>query len=203
MTTKYGTLIAIMAGGLGGLVNATLCYAKWPVPVYEDRAAEFLWHVIPAGLLHGLMLALVAVLAAMVASRLSIVGRWPLIPVVGWCAGYLSWIPLDISAFGHSLTQALLWPMETSWRAVWSPFAYFGIVSALLYSWLIFRPGDSGIWREMLAASCAGILGSLWWWISWGPWYFSVIHGAIWGCLFGAGMSLSAGRNGVHRRTDG
>ncbi|MBN2401175.1 MAG: hypothetical protein JXN64_02135 [Spirochaetes bacterium] len=195
MKFKSSAAVAGIAGGIGGLINAALCYAKWPVPVMNNYTSSFDWHVIPAGFIHGLVLALIAVLAAGITSRRTRVIRWLIIPFAGWFAGYLSWIPLDMSAFGNSLRQAVSWPVEASWRAVWSPFAYFGIVAALLYSWLIFRPGKTVMWQEMLAAGWAGILGSLWWWISWETWYFSLIHGAIWGCVFGAAMSLSGGLN--------
>jgi hypothetical protein len=187
LTAKRSATVACV-GGLGGLLNAALCYLRWPVSV-EDSSATFRWHVMPAGLLHGLFLALVAVLAAAYASRLSLGRRWLLIPVVGWCAGYLSWIPLELSVFGGALPKALYWPVDRSWQAAWAPaVVYFGGVSAFLYAWLLLRPVGSRLLANMLAASGAGALGSLWWWISWGPWYLSVLHGAIWGCLVGAAV---------------
>jgi hypothetical protein len=29
------------------------------------------------------------------------------------------------------------------------------------------------------------MLGSLWWWIEFQPWYFAAIHGSVWGLLVG------------------
>jgi hypothetical protein len=47
-----------ITGGIGGAVNALLCYLSFPVPV---KALGFQWHLIPAGMLHGSILGLCAV----------------------------------------------------------------------------------------------------------------------------------------------
>jgi peptidoglycan/LPS O-acetylase OafA/YrhL len=61
------TLVAVtLAGGLGGFINAALCFLGWPV---EIKGAPFYWHVVPAGFAHGAILALVASTAELVGRR--------------------------------------------------------------------------------------------------------------------------------------
>jgi len=49
--------------------------------------------------------------------------------------------------------------------------------------------GHGRFTTQILLGSAAGILGSLWWWASIGPWYFSVLQGAIWGTFVGTAAS--------------
>ena len=188
------------AGGLAGAANATLCYLRLPVPVKES-GVTFHWHVIPAGCLHGALLALVAVGAFHLASRRSLGLQIAGLPVVAWVAGYLAWIPLDLSVSGRSILQALAWPADGEQRMgaiLWPPLLYFGGVSALLYTCLLATGVPSSRKAlQSLGAIAAAILGSLWWWIEWGPWYFAVIHGLFWGGLVGLALS----REATSRRT--
>jgi hypothetical protein len=111
---------------------------------------------------------------------------------VAWLAGYASWIPLNRSAFDESWSKSFLWPFEDWTRAAWVPFAHFGLVAFLYYLWLAVRGLETrGLAANVIAGCAAGVFGSLWWWISWEPWYFSVLHGAIWGALAGAGVAGS------------
>jgi len=185
-------LVAVaIAGGIGGLIDATLCYSKWPVPV-EDAAARFHWHVIPAGFVHGALLAVLAVAAADLGRRLTSPFRWAASLPVAWLAGYLSWIPLDVSAFDKSLASALVWPLvnaDSRLAALWAPLLYFGSVSGLLYLWLSGARAVRPRIAEVAGASVAGVLGSLWWWLLWKPWYLSVLHGVVWGSLVGLAVS--------------
>jgi hypothetical protein len=50
---------------------------------------------------------------------------------------------------------------------------------------------------QFLMGISSGVLGSLWFWIVYGPWYFSLIHGIIWGSFVGFGLwiALSPKRN--------
>jgi hypothetical protein len=74
----------------------------------------------------------------------------------------VSWIPLDLSALGNPLSKALAWPVISS-NAIQSlllaPFFYFGVVSALLYVWLLRRRSFTPRWGDMAAASSAGAAG--------------------------------------------
>jgi len=66
------------------------------------------------------------------------------------------------------------------WGAVWAPFAYFGLVAVLYYLWLATRGRNAGpLWASVTAACAAGTLGSLWFWVIFERWYFSVIHGVL------------------------
>src|SRR5512137_1749364 len=97
---------ATFAGGLGGLVNAALCYANWPVVVvwgqgYVDGTPIgqpllhphfFRWHVVPAGFAHGAILAGVGAATAMAAPRWKPLVRWAAVVVV-WLVAQFSWVP--------------------------------------------------------------------------------------------------------------
>lgn len=172
--------LASAAGAAGGGINAALCYFRLPVPV-EDSAATFQWHVIPAGAAHGGILAVAAVALGLTARRLGWPARIASGVAGGWLAGYLSWIPLHLSTLGESLIEAPLWPFRNGLQAAWIPYAHFGAVVTLLSLWLAGSAPFRRAAPQVAAACLAGALGSLWWWISWGPWYFAVIHGVLWG----------------------
>lgn len=182
---------ASMAGGLAGGVNATLCYLRLPVPI-EESAVNLHWHVIPAGWAHGALLALVAVAASEFARRRRSALMWCAVPFVAWLGGYLAWIPLDLSVSGRSVAQSLAWPAEGQPEVIsilWTPLPYFGAVAGLLYFCLLRAGSVTPRWVLILGASASGILGSLWWWVEWGPWYFSLIHGTMWGSSVGLALS--------------
>jgi hypothetical protein len=151
----------------------------------------------PAGFVHGAVLAASAVGAALVARRWNRPARWAASALVGWLGGYLSWIPLDISAFGERWPRALIWPLQNGDSAhsvLWLPFCSFGLVSMLLSLWLT-RPHRSGLLLpNIVAAALAGVLGSLWWWIVWKTWHLSILHGIVWG--FSVAVALSRSREG-------
>lgn len=204
-----------LLGGLGGAINAWLCYAKIPVPVSEH--GDFSWYIIPAGALHGSLLATITVGGvALLWNR-----KWRLRSVgpflVGWVSGWLAFIPIYIyiswdssglSVWGPptervlkitDVFNSLIWPIgygqgEDLWGRLWMPlaipYAYFGLVGlAYSFSLNLWRQLSSrDLWSHLLVASGAGFLGSLWWWISYTPWWFSLLHGTIWGSLVGFGM---------------
>ncbi len=203
-----GLLKVGAAGGVAGAINATLCYLQWPVPVREPAVNTFHWHVVPAGFAHGATLALAAVLGLILARGLRAPIRWCGLVVVAWVAGYLSWIPLDLSVSTHSVSQALAWPADAESplvSALWSPLLYFGGVAGMFYAWglLLEHRRVRRPWGTILAAGTAGTLGSLWWWIEWGPWYFSLLHGSLWGCLVGLALSRQAAGLGERRSHKG
>ncbi|SRR5713101_125660 len=178
-----------LLGGLAGAINAWLCYAGIPV-----STNSFKWHVIPAGALHG---AVLAVAAAGFASLLIGKALWVRLlaaPLVGWVTGYLSWIPLNRSVFDESWLTSVSWQFHEEWtQAVFGTLLTFGLVALIYYLCLslggIFR---RNLGSHLLYACAAGILGSLWWWIAWKPWYFSLIHGTVWGILVGYGSWRAA-----------
>lgn len=179
-------LLIATAGAVGGAINAALCLAKFPVPVKDDP--EFKWVIVPGGAMHGAILAAIAVGAAVLMAR----WRWPrrllILPIVGWVAGYLSWIPLDHWAFGDSWRESFLWPFGSNSppERLLHTFQMFGFV-AIVYVLLAGIVGVRGsLPRHLIPAVVAGVLGSLWFWMEFEPWYFSVLHGTIWGALVGA-----------------
>jgi hypothetical protein len=184
----------VLAGGAGGAVNAALCYLKLPVPVQEStQAATFHWHIIPAGLAHGAILALVAIVAFAAAERRTLMLAVSATPVVAWCASYASWVPLRLSISGDPLLRVLIWPVEEGPHfesTVLGPLSGFGGVAGLLYLFLLLA-GRAADRRPVaiVLAGLAGALGSLWWWVEWETWYFSVLHGSVWGCLVGLALA--------------
>ena len=173
-----------LLGGVGGAINAWLCYAKFPVPIGEDPALS--WHAIPAGGVHGSLLALVCVGLPVLLENERLLIRLIGVPLVGWCAGFISWIPLNASlGFGWSHY------VERGWDILWWPFPYFGLVG-VVYALLVLLAEEFIANHRRIAypiiCSVSGVLGSLLWWMGWKPWWFAVLHGAIWGLLVGFGV---------------
>jgi hypothetical protein len=78
--------------------------------------------------------------------------------------------------------------------ALLGPLQYFGFVALLYYSAVaMYLARQRSLMAHVTLAVAAGIAGSLWWWIVMGPWYFSVLHGAIWGTLVGVGAWSALG----------
>lgn len=181
-----------LLGAAGGAINAWLCYAKIPVAAAGNE--QFHWHVIPAGAAHGAILAAMTVGCASFLLKRGLWARLLAAPFIGWVVAYLSWIPLDRSAFDTPWSKSFAWPFTQGWiEATFMVFAYFGLVSIIYYFWLVMGGlARRGVGIHLFCASLAGILGSLWWWIEWKPWYLSLIHGAIWGILVGYGTWRAA-----------
>jgi hypothetical protein len=196
MTTRQNLISIGLAGGIAGLANAALCFLRWPVPVH-DPAAVFRWHVMPAGFVHGAVLALAAAAAALGARRWRRPARWGASILVGWMAGYLAWIPLDVSVFGERWARTFVWPFvngDSARQGLWTPFCFFGLVSALLFLWLACPQRPLRPLSNILAAVLAGVLGSVWWWIMWKTWHFSILHGTVWGLSVGSVLARSSDR---------
>ena len=184
-----------MCGALGGAVNAWLCYARLPVAVNDNP--HFEWHVIPAGGFHGGLLAVLAYgLGHALAKRRLRVRLASALPLA-WVAGFVSWIPLDRSTFDEPWSKSLVWPLHEAWGYMMlGPLQYFGLVALLYYAAVAFGLAkERRLGPHVAYASAAGILGSLWWWVGIEPWYFSILHGAIWGTLVGVGAWSAEGRS--------
>ena len=197
MSARALGLIGLL-GGLGGAINAALCYMEWPVPVGEGMFAPiFHWHIIPAGALHGSVLVLMAVAFARMLYRRSLPLRLCGAGVAGWLAGWLSWIPLSVS-FGEDsfeMTWRTFWPF-TSLSEIWQSFEVFGLVTACYCMSLCIRDAQfrGPRFYHLLRGIVSGVAGSLWFWVHSERWYFSLIHGAIWGSLVGFGVWKSIQR---------
>jgi hypothetical protein len=90
--------------------------------------------------------------------------------------------------FARRFWSNIAWPFEASQASlvVLQPFQYFGIVGGVFTALLL--AGSARLADRSVAIGCglaSGILGSLWWWISWKRWWFALLHGAIWGACVG------------------
>lgn len=178
-----------IASGIGGAVNAWLCYLGFPVSIMDTH---FQWHLIPAGMLHGSILALSAVGASIILKKYGTVFRVAATLLVGWLGGYLSWIPLQLSVLHDRFIESLAWPFKNGDARVyglWIPFLYFGMVAALLYLWLNRGERKEKLLVYFVTVALIGAAGSLWWWWTTGElWYISLLHGTIWGVFTAYGI---------------
>lgn len=184
-------LLVALAGGIGGAINAWLCLARLPVPVYDDP--EFRWVIVPGGMLHGACLAVIAFIGALATSVLRPLPRLAMVVPIGWVSGYLSWIPLNHWVFKETWGNSLIWVFrDNSLGAVlWGPYVQFGLVSALYFLGLSFGCQRRRRLTCIFYGVCAGVLGSLWWWVEFKPWYIALIHGTIWGLFVSMGVTRS------------
>src|SRR3989338_2894291 len=190
-----------LLGGLGGAINAWLCYARIPVPVMTEgfmdsrrQPFDFPCSVIPGGACHGGLLALISVALAALLWQRGWLTRLTGLAVAGWLAGWLSYIPLGLSmdetVSGKQMVEALVWPFERPPQSLLVPYFYFGLVGSAYYLFLNLcrQLTRQQLGLHLFIGSLSGILGSLWWWVGFKPWYFSLLHGTIWGCLVGFGV---------------
>lgn len=186
-TLVTGLLWVGALGAVGGAINAWLCYAQFPVAAATN--ADFHWHVVPAGAVHGGLLAAFALGGGSLLLNRSLGERLLAAPLLAWIAGVTSWIPLNRSAFDEPWLKSLTWPFHQGWSlAAIGPFQYFGLVAGFYYVLLtLYASRHRRLSAHVLYAGASGTLGSLWWWITVEPWYFSLFHGAIWGTLVGTG----------------
>lgn len=187
MTGKWKKVLFVaLLGALGGAINAWL----WLPHNQQNPIMHFPWTMVPAGALHGAILALIPGLAALAIPTRQPVSRFLLAPPLGWVAGYLSWIPLDWCASDTPWSDVLLWPFRTSpaLATAYAPFLLFGLVSVIYFLCLSFGGLQKGRVLHMACGACAGVGGSLWFWMDWGHEYNALIHGTIWGVLVGWGM---------------
>src|SRR5260370_27595873 len=177
-----------LLGAAGGAINASLCYAQFPVAA---GGTHFKWHIIPAGAAHGAILAAVTVACAWWLLGKAVWARLLAAPFIGWIIGYLSYIPLNRSAFDEPWLKSVTWLFDGGGKwtePVFMTFQTFGLVALIYYLCLALgRFSRRCLGVPLLYACSAGVLGSLWWWVMWEPWYLSLIHGTIWGILVGYG----------------
>ena len=192
-----------LLGGLGGMINAALCYACLPVAAGGTGSTDFKnlsWLIIPAGAMHGAVLAAIPVrLAVLFFERRGVV-RWLGLPLAGWLSGGLSFAPIQLAIFLPSLREVnatnvmkvLIYPLAT-FLSPWASFVYFGAVGFLYYfflsvcRWIAVKRLVAHVFMGCVSAW----LGSHLVWRIFQPWYFSLIHGAIWGSLVGVGVWTS------------
>ncbi len=186
-------LVALL-GASAGAVNGWLCLAGIPEPVHDNPT--FRWVIVPGGAIHGAVLVLIPVVAAATLAAWRLTFRVLMAPLVGWIAGYASWIPLHHWAIDETWLKSVVWPWSQGggWTAAaWLPFPHFGLVAVIYFLALVVQGSRRGPVLTAAAVVCAGVLGSLWWWIEFEPWYFAAIHGTVWGLLVGWGTSKIGG----------
>ncbi|MBI3996608.1 MAG: hypothetical protein HY352_03010 [Candidatus Omnitrophica bacterium] len=193
-------LIGLM-GGVGGAINAWWCYAKFPVPS-DVFSGQFTWHIVPAGAAHGALLALVGVGLAARLSKKPLWMRWVGVPVSGIICGWIPYIPIslyvssvklwsgDIAGLSREDILRALWPFRLELETLWTLFQAFGLAGSVF----VLLAAACGLLKSrrllthVLIGAVSGCAGSFWWWLAFKPWYFSVLHGAIWGSLVGYGV---------------
>ena len=165
------------------------------------------WHIIPAGVLHGMLLAVIGVGTASLLRKRPVFLRWLVLPLVGWVAGWLSWVPVQISLnLGSSnlevllnlgfIWAALVWPLSSTGPAMERlllPWFVFGLVSLLYCGVLALGPrsfSSRSLPLCILLGVLSGSLGCLLFWVALPgvPKYLSPLHGTIWGSLVGFGV---------------
>jgi hypothetical protein len=175
-------------GAMGGAVNAALAFTGVPI---LGGATHFEWHIILAGACHGALLAGIAGATAALLQAQPLWQRWLAAPVVGWVAGWLSWVPMQLSIHSRGVLGTLSWPFADSLsQALIGPLRSFGLVSLLLYGGLALSWWGAIMSRPvgLSLGVISGVAGSLWFWCGVGSWPAALIHGAIWGALVGFGL---------------
>ena len=175
-----------LGGALAGCINA------WhALSVFSENLE---WHIIPAGAVHGALLACLSLACAWWLMGQGAALRYILAPVAGYIVGYATYLPLCLSA-GFDL-KIYLFPGETDgvMRFAW-PLCTFGCVAVIAcLGWGSLRLLPSKHLLAHLAIGCAaGVIGSLWWWSGWEETWFAIPHGLLWGCAVGLG-AWKAGR---------
>ena len=148
--------------------------------------------MISARALHGALLAIISAgLAVLLWPRQALI-RWLALPLVGWVTGWVSSVPIAVVLFSRLSGSVLLWPFgKLGLGTLVSPYLSGGLVSVVWCGLLICHrpPSPRSIIWHLLAGTTSGVLGSLPWWLfMFKPWYFSPLHGTIWGSLVGFGV---------------
>lgn len=205
-TTRFRLpiLLPTLLGGIGGAINGLIHFLNQEPPkppsTSPDSFLPFLdfdlrcpWTIIPVGLLHGALLAAIAILAV----NLTTGRRFARIAAplfAGYIAGWISFIPVLALALRAWSWELLIWPVDDlahhRYQFSDSPFEYFGLVTLILSAVLLWTPH---ILRRSLpfllgAGAISGILGSFWFWTKFDPLVYSFIHGTVWGLLVGFGL---------------
>lgn len=189
----HGLGLIGLLGGLGGAINGWLFRIGAGVSFIP-------WPVIPLGAFHGALLAILSVgLAALLWEHNPRI-RWMGFLITGWLSGWISFIPFALyhyasawSVFGwEDVWSAFMWPFE-GWhkaRPIWVPYICFGLVGLVNYFFLNLRRQLTAkkLVRHLIVGCGSGTVGSLWFWITFQAWQFSLIHGMIWGSLVGFGV---------------
>ncbi len=110
-----------LLAALGGGINAALCLSGWPVPPEDIGDTVFRWHLIPAGAIHGALLAVLAMLSVAIAKKIPTFVQWMMVPIVGLLAGWVAFIPLNLSLVDQNRNISVLWSILKIARTEFAP----------------------------------------------------------------------------------
>ncbi len=212
--SKQLLLIGLL-GGLGGGINATLCFFN--IPPEGEANRDFYWQVIPAGAIHGFLLSAMTIWFVCFLYDQRLFFRWIGMVLSAWIIGWISFMPIDlymsfdtnhgwpsvyisdIYFLKENLFKNLLWPFYTNDHlaiGIISPFFYFGFVGLIYYLVLnICRQLNSkSLFLQLVWGCLSGVLGSFFWWMIWKSAFLCLIHGTIWGLLVGTGVYWAASK---------
>ena len=180
----------VMYGALGGALAGCL-NAYHALYAFSDHLA---WHIVPAGALHGALLACLSLALAWWLFPLGTATRYALPPVGGFLIGYATYLPLALSAGLDLKVFLFTGGNDGAMRVAW-PFCAFGLVALIAcLAWGSLRLLTSrSLGLHMALGSAAGVLGSLWWWNGFEQTWFALPHGLLWGCCVGFGAWKAGG----------
>jgi hypothetical protein len=195
-----------LLGGLGGGINATLCFLD--IPPIDKTWSDFAWQVIPAGAIHGFFLSALTVWLAVFCYGFRYLFRWIGMVLSSWIIGWISFIPLqiymDFDSYKHFIKNqvdlhfikeyvlpSLIWPLGGSPSNLYAPWFFFGFVGLVYYYILNIREqlNSKKLARHLVWGGLSGILGACGWWLELlhSP-VLPLVHGPIWGLLVGFGI---------------
>lgn len=175
-------LILLLVGGVAGTINSLWCY--YDILISNEIESLFEWYIVPAGFVHGSIVSLSIGVYLLFLKNLKFILKILCTLFLAWFVGYLCF---NVIICGVNGDVNLSFSFEMSTELFSIPFISFGLVLiafALLDSCKDkFISSDST--KVLLSTIISGIIGSLWWWIAYGNWHLSVLHGCIWGLLIG------------------
>ena len=184
------TILAALASG----INAWWCFAGFPVSINGN---SFKWQIIPMGAIHGAIIAFLTIGASILLYNRNKILFVIFTPFIGWIAGHYSFPPLlwgiyPSGSFSWENYWGIFFNYERSFdiTELYVPYMYFGLAASIYYLFIcVFKQlYNEKLLYQLLMGIVSGVLGSLWFWITTEQWYFSLLHGTVWGAFVGYGI---------------
>jgi hypothetical protein len=201
------TILAGLASG----INAWWCFAGFPVRImgeeklFFDWKLFFEWQIIPMGAIHGAIISLLIIGSSIALFKKNKILTIIFTPFIGYITGFYSYAPL---MWGIAPSEKFEWSFfwnifvidlnrSASFYDLYAPYSIFGLVASIYYLFLcVFQLlNNKKLLYQLIIGIASGILGSLWFWIEFSNaefWYFSLLHGTIWGVFVGYGIWANA-----------